>query len=67
MVVSSSPIAVTETLDLWPCISSKEFNDNKVTMVCGFTLKRVRDMIKTHRTDKYLQCSSINWPMWLND
>ena len=35
-----------------------------------FTLKRVRDMIKTysqmHRTDKYSQHSSIIWPAWLN-
>ena len=34
------------------------------------TLKLVRDMIKTynqmHRTDKYLQHSSIIWPVWLN-
>ena len=37
---------------------------------CGFTLKRVRDMIRTynqmHRTDKYSQHSSIIWPVWLN-
>ena len=40
------------------------------TIECGFTLKRVRDMIKTysqmHRTDKYSQHSSIIWPAWLN-
>ena len=37
---------------------------------CGFTLKRVRDMIRIysqmHRTDKYSQHSSIIWPVWLN-
>ena len=37
---------------------------------CGFTLKGVRDMIRTysqmHRTDKYSEHSSIIWPVWLN-
>ena len=37
---------------------------------CRFTLKRVRDMIRTYiqmdRTDKYSQHSSIIWPVWLN-
>ena len=37
---------------------------------CGFTLKRVRDVIRTysqmHRTDKYSQHSSVIWPVWLN-
>ena len=41
-----------------------------VLIECGFTLKRVRDMIRTysqmHRTDKYSQHSSIIWPVWLN-
>ena len=39
-------------------------------MECGFTLKRVRDMIiaykQMHRTGKYSQHSSITWPVWLN-
>ena len=43
--------------------SSKEFLDIQATVECGFTLKLVRDMIKTynqmHRTDKYSQLSSI--------
>ena len=42
---------------------SKEFLDIQATVECGFTLKLVRDMIKTynqmHRTDKYSQLSSI--------
>ena len=50
--------------------SSKEFLDIQATIECGFTLKRVRDMIKTysqiHRTDKYSQHGSIIWPAWLN-
>ena len=37
-------------------------------MECGFTLKCVRDMIRTysqmHRTDKYSQHSSIIWSVW---
>ena len=42
----------------------------QATIECGFTLKRVRDMIRTysqmHRTEKYSQHSSIIWPVWLN-
>ena len=41
----------------------KEFFDRQATMECGFTLKRVRKMIRTYsqmkRTDKYSQRSSI--------
>ena len=51
-------------------VSSKEFLGIKATIECGFTLKRVRDMIRTysqmHRTDKFSQHSSIIWPVWLN-
>ena len=50
--------------------SSKEFLDIQVTVECGFTLKLVRDMIKTfnqmHRTDKYSQNSYIIWLVWPN-
>ena len=56
-------------IDMAPA-SSKEFLDIQATVECGFTLKLVRDMIKTynqmHRTDKYSQHSSIIWPVWLN-
>ena len=49
---------------------SKEFLGIQATVECGFTLKLVRDMIKTcnqmHRTVKYSQLSSIIWPVWLN-
>ena len=47
-------------------------NHNKliIAIVCGFTLKRVRDMTRTysqkHRTDKYSEHSSIIWPEWLS-
>lgn len=34
-------------LDIAP-VSSNEFFDNQTTTGCGFTLKRVRDMIRTH-------------------
>ena len=58
-----------KTSDFAPA-SSKEFLDIQATIECGFTLKRVRDMIKTysqmHRTDKYSQHSSIIWAVWLN-
>ena len=45
--MGSSPVAVTETPDLAPVLS-KEFLDIQATMQCGFTLKRVRDMIITY-------------------
>ena len=54
----------------FPPVSSKEFLHIQATTECGFTLKRVRDMIRTysqmHRTDKYSQHSSIIWLVWLN-
>ena len=41
----------------------KDLKEIQPTTECGFTLKRVRDMIRTsgqmHRTDKYSQHSSI--------
>ena len=42
---------------LYSCLNVKEFLDIQATIECGFTLKRVRDMIRTysqmHRTNKY--------------
>ena len=56
MVVGSSPVAVTSTSGS-ARVSSKEFLDIQAIIECGFTLKRVRDMIRTysqmHRKDKY--------------
>ena len=50
--------------------SSKEFLHIQATIECGFTLKRVRDMIRTysqmHPTHKYSKRSSIISPVWLN-
>ena len=50
--------------------SSKECLGIQATIECGFTLKRVRDMIRTynqmHCTDMYSQHGSIIWPVWLN-
>ena len=40
-------VAVTSPSDFAPA-SSKEFLDIQATIECGFTLKRVRDMIKTY-------------------
>ena len=45
--VRSNPVAVTSPSDFAPA-SSKEFLDIQATIECGFTLKRVRDMIKTY-------------------
>ena len=47
MVVDSSQVVVTETLDSAP-VSSMEFLDIQATIVCGFNLKRVRGMIRTY-------------------
>ena len=44
VVVGSSPVAVTLTSDFAPA-SSKEFLDIQASIECGFSLKRVRDMI----------------------
>ena len=46
VVVGLNLVAVTETPDIAP-VSSKEFLDIQVTIRCRFTLKRVRDMIRT--------------------
>ena len=45
MVVCSSPVAGTETLDISP-VSSKEVVDAQATTGCGLILKHVLDMIK---------------------
>ena len=52
MVVGSNPVAVTSPSDFAPA-SSKEFLDIQATIECGFTLKRVRDMIKTYSQTKF--------------
>ena len=52
-----------ETSDI-VSVSSEESLDIQATIECGFTLKRVRDMIKTysemHRTDKYSKHTQLN-------
>ena len=40
--------------------SSKEFLDIQATVECGFTLKLVRDMIKTYNQDKQLVNNNNN-------
>ena len=49
----------------------KDFPDIQATIECGFTLKRVRNMIRTysqiHHTYKYSEHSSIIWSLWPND
>ena len=47
MVVGSNPVAVTQTLDIAPDLT-KEFLDIQGTIECRFTLKRVREMIRTY-------------------
>ena len=47
VVVSSSPVSVTQTSDITPVLS-KEFLDLQATTECRFTLKLVRDMQNLH-------------------
>ena len=47
MVLGSSPVSVTSPSDFAPA-SSKEFLDIQAYIECGFTLKRVPDMIRTY-------------------
>ena len=47
MYVGVSPVAVTYTPDIAPVLS-KEFLDIQATIECGFTLKRVRDIIRKY-------------------
>ena len=47
VVVGLIPVAVTKTSDFAPA-SSKEFFDIQTTMECEFTLRGVRDMIRTY-------------------
>ena len=69
MVLGSRPVAVTQTSDFAPAFS-KQFHDIEATRECGFTLKSLREMIRTysqmHRTDKYSRHSSIVWSVWPN-
>ena len=58
---------------VWPvfmAVLSKEFFDIQATMECGFTLKRVSYMKRTHShvhcRNKFSQNSSIIWPVRLN-
>ena len=61
MVVGSSPVAVTQNSDFAP-VSSKVFLDILATIECGFTLNRVRDMIKhTVNTLYFCLYLSVDW------
>ena len=53
MVGDSSLVAVSWTSDFAPA-SSKEFLDIQAIIECGFTLKCVRDMIRTYNQLKLL-------------
>ena len=67
--MDSSLAAVTSTSDIVP-VSNKKFLDIQATIECGFTMNRLRDMLRIYsqlqRTDKYSQHRSIDWPVWLN-
>ena len=69
MVVGSNHFAVNSTSDFLS-VSSKELLDITANIEYRFTLKRVRDIIRTysqiHGTDKYLKQSSLLWLVGLN-
>ena len=67
MVVGSNPVAVTSPSDFAPA-SSKEFLDIQATIECEFTLKRVRDMIKTYsQLNGYVYDFSVDYDFIAND
>ena len=47
MVVALNPVVVTQTADI-ASVSSKELLDIQAIIEYGFTLKRLRDMIRTY-------------------
>ena len=65
MVVGSNPVAVTSPSDFAPA-SSKEFLDIQATIECGFTLKRVRDMIKTYSQNLIMSAKEEEMFQWSN-
>ena len=58
MVVGSSPVGVTSTSDIVP-VSSKEFLDIQAAIGCGFTLKRVRDIIRIYSDKDYFESLNL--------
>ena len=64
-----SPVAVTSASAI-ASSSSKEFHDIDATIECGFTVKRLCDMIKAYsqmdRTYKYSEHNSIIRSVWPN-
>ena len=56
-------------LQIWRLFWERSFLTFRQTIECRFTLNLVRDIVKTysqmHHTDKYSQCISIIWPVWL--
>ena len=65
MVVGSNPVTVTSPSDFAPA-SSKEFLDIQATIECGFTLKRVRDMIKTYSQNLIMSAKEEEMFQWSN-
>ena len=69
VLVSSSPVAVTQIEDIRLTLS-KKFVVIEATRECGFTLKQVYDMTRTYsqmqHIDKFSQHTSIIWAVWPN-
>ena len=63
--MGSSPVTVTQTSD-FPLVSSKGFLDIQATTECGFTLKRVRDMIRTYSRNIY-RYNILNYDYVIDD
>ena len=68
MVVGSSSVAIIKTSEIAP-VWTKELLHFQATIECGYTLKRVSDMIRTYiqmsHTEKYSEHSSTIWPVGL--
>ena len=63
--MGSNPVTVTSPSDFAPA-SSKEFLDIQATIECGFTLKRVRDMIKTYSQNLIMSAKEEEMFQWSN-
>ena len=49
-------------------VSSKEFLDIQIDIECGFTLKHIRDMIKTYNySDNYSKISGSLWKYYRDE
>ena len=65
--MGSSPVAVTKTSEMSPVLRKKILDiHDRVWIHSERRTWHDKNIQQIHRTDKYLQHSSIIWPVWLN-